>query len=79
VQNENGEFILIPETEQVITADKENTKAFVAPSPCFKTWIGVHHENLSPEAFGKIIASRDDEGDVAVKDDEAWRKVMSAF
>ena len=78
-KNDEGEFIIIPETDQVVTADSQSLKEFISPSACFKTWIGMHHEDVKPEDFGKVIASRDDDGDIRVIDEEVWKKVMLTY
>jgi hypothetical protein len=76
VKKDEDEFIIIPETDQVISADSQSIKEFISPSACFKTWLGMHHENVKPEDFGKVIATRNDDGDIQVKDEDVWKKIM---
>jgi hypothetical protein len=45
----------------------------------FASWPGDACGLVSPEDFGVVIATRDDDGDVCVIDHALWRKRMAYY
>lgn len=76
VQKDNTPMIVIPDTDQVLPLDRKRLEVFISVSPCFKGWIGTHHENLDVGDFGMRIATRDDAGDITVQDDTRWQALL---
>jgi hypothetical protein len=73
------DVIVIPDRECTIPVNKERLEAFISVDPAFSSWSGEACGMVSPEDFGAVIATRDDDGDVCVIDHELWRKRMGYY
>jgi len=78
VEKDGTPMIVIPDTDQVLPLDQNRLEAFISVSPCFKGWIGTHHENLDVKDFGILIATRDDDGDITLQDGPRWQKLLES-
>jgi hypothetical protein len=71
--------IVLPEMGCSVPVDADRLITFISVKPEFKNWSGDACENLSPEDFGTIIATRDESGDVQVRNEKLWRQRMDTL
>jgi hypothetical protein len=74
-----NDVIVIPDRECAVPVDRERLEAFISVDPVFASWSGNACGVVSAEDFGAVIATRDDNGDVCVIDQERWRKRMEYY
>ena len=73
------DVIVIPDRECTIPVDRDRLEAFISVDPVFASWSGDACGLVSAEDFGAVIATRDDNGDVCVIDQERWRERMEYY
>ena len=78
-EKKKNDVIVIPDRECTISVDKERMESFIAVDPVFASWSGDACGLVSPEDFGVVIATRDDDGDVCVIDHGLWRARMEHY
>ncbi|MGD9210158.1 MAG: hypothetical protein PVI90_05250 [Desulfobacteraceae bacterium] len=66
--------IVLPEKKCTLSVNTERIKMFISAQPDFSQWSGDSCNNLSPEVFGTIVATRDECGDVAVIRKALWQE-----
>ena len=74
-----NDVIVLPDRECAIPVDRERLEAFISVDPMFASWSGDACGLVSPEDFGTVIATRDDDGDVCVLDQALWRSRMEHY
>jgi len=73
------DVIVIPNRECTVPVDRERLESFISVDPMFASWPGDVCGLVSPEDFGVVIATRDDNGDVCVIDQQRWRERMEHY
>ncbi|MGD8291127.1 MAG: hypothetical protein PVF37_05465 [Desulfobacterales bacterium] len=73
------DLIVLPDLGCSVVVDAEHLEAFISVKPDFASWSGDTCSQLSPEDFGTIVASRDDNGDVCVVNHDLWRQCMEQY
>ena len=73
------DVIVIPNRECTVPVDRERLESFISVDPMFASWPGDACGLVSPEDFGVVIATRDDNGDVCVIDQQRWRERMEHY
>ena len=73
------DVIIIPNRECAVPVDRARLEAFISVDPVFASWPGDACGLVSPEDFGVVIATRDDDGDVCVIDQGLWRERMEYY
>ena len=71
-----NDTIVIPEMGCSISVTPEVLEKFISVNPDFTEWSGDACSDLSPEDFGIVIATREDQGDVCVTHNDIWRDRM---
>jgi len=71
------DYLIIPEIDLTIPVDRHIMTDFISVRPAFSQRTGVALNSLKPDAFGRIVATRDDQGDVCVVDIALWQKRMA--
>ncbi|UCF93127.1 MAG: hypothetical protein JSW39_02930 [Desulfobacterales bacterium] len=71
--------IVLPEMGCRVAVDAKRLEAFISVKPDFGEWSGDACGALTPDDFGTVIATRDDQGDVCVVNDALWRKRMNFY
>jgi hypothetical protein len=51
---------------------------FISVKPDFAGWTGQSCAFVKPEEFGAVVATRDDQGDVCIVQQDLWRERMFA-
>ena len=72
----DSDVIVLPEMGCSLAVDRNTLEAFISPSPNFAEWSGDACSNVAAEDFGTVAATRDDQGDVNVVNEELWRRRM---
>ena len=75
-EKKENDTIVIPDMGCSISVNADIFEKFISVSPDFTHGSGDSCGQLSPEDFGVVIASREEQGDVCVVNDEMWRKRM---
>jgi len=76
-QEDKGmDTIYLPEMGCFVPVDKAAMERFISVKPDFAAWTGQACAAVDPEEFGKVVATRDDQGDVCVLDSDLWRERM---
>lgn len=78
-ERKNMDTIYLPDLRCFVPVDKTAMERFISVKPDFASWSGQACAVVEPEEFGKVVATRDDQGDVCVIDSELWRKRMLAY
>jgi len=73
-----SDLIYLPEMHCFVAVDRDRMEAFISVDPDFASWIGETCELVTPEEFGDVIATREDEGDVSVLNHELWKERLTA-
>jgi len=71
--------IYIPDLGCFVAVDKAAMERFISVKPEFANWTGQACAVVKPEEFGTVAATRDDQGDVCVIDQDLWRERMLAY
>lgn len=75
-ENKDTDTIFLPDEGCSVAVDTVIFQTFISASPDFSSWKGNACGGLSPDDFGTVAATRDDQGDVCVLRKEIWRKRM---
>ena len=73
------DLIVLPDMGCSVAVDAARMEAFISVNPDFASWSGDTCGELSPEDFGTIVASRNEEGDVYVVNHDLWRRCMAHY
>lgn len=74
-----NDVIVLPDMGCTVPVDRERMEAFISVNPDFTTWSGDACSDFSPEDFGIVVATREDQGDVCVINHEIWRQRMEHY
>jgi hypothetical protein len=77
--NDNSDTILLSEMGCSVSVDAERMQAFISVRPVFAKWSGNACRDVSPEDFGIVIATREEDGDVCVLKPEIWKERMEYY
>ena len=72
------DVIVMPDMACAVAVDRKMIEAFISPAPVFAEWSGDACANVSPEDFGSVAATRDEQGDICVIDEDLWRKRLDS-
>ena len=78
-KKKDNDLIVLPEMGCSVAVDGARLEAFISVKPEFASWSGDACGELSPEDFGTIVATRDDNGDVCVVNHDLWRRRMAHY
>jgi hypothetical protein len=70
--------IYLPDLGCFIPVNKAAMERFIAVKPDFASWTGMRCAQVKPEEFGTVVATRDDQGDVCIAQEDLWRERMFA-
>lgn len=71
-KKQDKDFLVIPDTDVLAVVDRSVTEIFIDVKPDFTSIKGSRLNQLSPEVFGRILATRDDDGDVCIAEPGLW-------
>lgn len=78
-EKKEKDLVILPEMGCAVTVNETILAEFIGPTPMFAAWSGDACQIVSPEDFGKVIATREDQGDVAVLDQDLWQARMAYY
>jgi hypothetical protein len=70
--------IYLPDQGCFVPVDRPAMERFISVAPDFANWKGQACAFVTPEEFGTVVATRDDQGDVCVVRQDLWRERMFA-
>jgi hypothetical protein len=73
-----SDTIYLPALNCFVSVDKAAMERFISVKPDFANWTGQACSFLKPEEFGTVVATRDDQGDVCIVQQDLWRERMFA-
>jgi hypothetical protein len=73
-----SDTIYLPALGCFVPVDKAAMERFISVKPDFANWTGQACSFLKPEEFGTVVATRDDQGDVCIVQQDLWRERMFA-
>lgn len=73
------DFMIVPELDATVSVDRQIMTDFISVSPDFSQWTGAALNGLNPETFGRVVATRDDQGDVCIMDTDFWQQRMASY
>lgn len=71
-EKKDKDLLVIPDTDVLAEVDRSVMEIFIDVKPDFTAIRGSRLNQLSPEAFGRIVAARDDDGDVCIAEPGLW-------
>ena len=77
-QRKKSDTIYLPNASCFIPVDKAAMERFISVKPDFASWTGQACAYVKPEEFGVVVATRDDQGDVCIVQQDLWRERMLA-
>jgi hypothetical protein len=73
------DLIVLPELGCTVSVTRQCMEDFISVNPDFAKWSGNSCDDLSPEDFGTVVATREDRGDVCVINHDLWRQRMTYY
>lgn len=75
-QQKMSDTVYLPDMGCFVPVDRAAMQRFISVKPDFAKWNGQVCTFVKPEAFGTVVASRDDQGDVCIVRQDLWRERM---
>ena len=73
------DMIVLPEMGCSVQVTPELMTEFISVQPVFAKWSGDSCGDLMPEDFGTVVATREEQGDVCVLNQDLWQARMAHF
>lgn len=70
--------VVIPEAQVAARVDRAVLRQFLADEPDFASWQGEPLSGRSPETFGTVLATRDEEAPPTILDQARWNDRVMA-
>ncbi len=70
------DFVIIPEKDILLGVDAKTMADFIAVQPGFAHWAGSSLNGLPPHAFGRLVATREENEDVCIVEPLLWQQRM---
>lgn len=78
-EKKNDDMIVMPDMSCAVPVDRARMETFISPAPAFANWSGDTCAEVNPDAFGTVIASREEGEDVCVLKQEIWQARMEYY
>ncbi len=76
-EKKQSDMMVLPETGHMVPMNRAAMEDFIAVAPDFSGYEGQRLNGMPPEAFGKIVATRNSDGDVCIVDTSLWQQRMA--
>jgi hypothetical protein len=76
-EKKRSDIIVVPEIDSMVPVNRAVMEMFIAVEPDFSGYAGKPLNGLPPETFGKIVATRETDGDVCIIETSLWRGRMA--
>lgn len=73
------DYIVIPDLDALVKVAPSAIEDFIGVQPRFDQLKKAALNGLSPQSFGCVLATRDDQGDVCVEDTCLWQERMAHY
>ncbi len=70
--------VVIPEAQVAMRVDRAVLRHFLADEPDFAAWQGEPLSGRAPDAFGTVLATREDEAPPTILDQARWNDRVMA-
>ena len=77
--NKEQDHIVLPEIDGRADVDKDTMELFISVRPAFEKLSLSPLNGLKPEQLGRVVATRDHDGDVCIIDADLWRQRMRHY
>lgn len=77
-EKKQSDLLIVPATDTMVPIDRVLLETFISVAPDFSSIAGQRLNGLPPESFGRIVASRDSDGDVCILAESLWRQCMAS-
>lgn len=74
---EDRDIVVIPESGCTAAVDGNVMTHFISAKPDFTKVTGEACSAPVPEDFGKVVATREENGDVCIRDAALWQRRMA--
>lgn len=75
--NKDQDHMVLPDKDIVLPADRRVMNDFISPRPDFASWNGQKLHGLPPDSFGRVLATREEAGDVCILEEPLWQQRMT--
>lgn len=76
-KKKQSDMLVVPESNCLVRVNQAVMETFIAVAPDFSEHAGQNLNDLSPETFGHIVATRESDGDVCIIDKSLWQQRMN--
>ena len=71
------DLMVVPETDTLVTVDRNVMEEFIAVEPDFAEFTGEPLEKKAPESIGRVVATRKSDMDVCIIEASLWWRRMA--
>lgn len=71
------DHMVLPDMDLFTPANRRMVADFISPRPDFSKWTGQNLKGLPPESFGRVVATREETGDVCILEESLWQQRMT--
>ncbi len=76
-EKKQSDMMVIPEKDYMVPMSRATMETFISVAPDFSGFAGERLNGMPPETFGKIVATRNSDGDVCILDESLWQQRMA--
>lgn len=73
------DLMVVPETDCLVTVDRNVMEEFIAVSPDFSKFSGEPLDHQVPESVGVVVATRKADMDVCIIEEALWQQRMAFY
>lgn len=77
-EKKDADLMVIPEKDCMLPVDRSLMENFISVKPDFSQWQGQDLKGMPPDAMGKVVATRQEDGDVCILEMTIWHARMAA-
>lgn len=78
-EKKDTDLMVIPETDCMAPVNRSLMEDFISVKPDFSQWQGQALRGIAPDALGRVVATRTEDGDVCIMDIPLWQEKMAAY
>jgi len=78
-QDTHTDVMVVPETDSLVTVDRDVMEEFIGVAPDFSKYSGNQLHAQAPEQIGLVVATRKSDMDVCIIDEALWQKRMAYY
>ena len=70
------DLMVLPDQDRLVAVNRSVMNEFISVHPDFSKCSGSALNGLAPESFGRIVATREEQGDVCIVETNLWQQRM---